>query len=815
MQRQIHVFFIFIFTIGQLLMAQGSIDPIDTFTANMIKFPGYFTYYWDAAEGRIWLEISSFDQEFLYVHALRQGIGSNDIGLDRGQLGRSRIAYFERSGPRVLLIQPNYQYRAVSSDPDEQKAVRQSFASSVLGGFLIKKESKRGVLVDFTDFLMQDANGIAGRLKKMNEGEFSLDPERSFVVLDGSKNFPLNSEFEVLLTFTADDPGPHVKQVTPTPANISIRQHHSLIQLPDNGYQMRKFHPQAGYFGIEYSDYASDFTLPLQQRYIARHRLIKKHPDQTMSEPVDPIVYYVDRGAPEPVRTALIEGARWWNEAFEAAGFIDAFRVELLPEGVDPLDVRYNVIQWVHRSTRGWSYGDAVIDPRTGEIMKGHISLGSLRIRQDFLIAEGLLVPYTDDEASTDELESFALSRIRQLSAHEVGHTLGLMHNYAASTADRASVMDYPHPLIRIGKDGKPDLSQAYTSGIGRWDKLVIEYGYRQFGPGVDQDSSLKAILIKGASQDLTFLSDDDARPPGSAHPAAHLWDNGDNAVTELQRLIGIRSGAIGRLSECAVRPWEPLATLEERLVPMYLLHRYQVEAAAKIIGGLNYKYAMREEHPDRTAFIDPALQRRALDVILETIQPSFLRIPDNILSLLPPRPPGYPRGRELFQSWTGLTFDPLNAAAVSADHAIGLILNPQRAARLIEYHARHAENPSLEEVLSRITSATWYRKPQAGMNGVLQQTVDQIVMNHLFNLGVYSDTNPAVHAIVYDQLVQLHNFLSGKIEEIDDPDWRAFYRFAIHQIERFDRAPDELKIPPPGVMPDGPPIGTHCEGPF
>jgi hypothetical protein len=815
MQRQIHIFMILIFTIVQLVLAQGSSDPIDTFTAKMQKFPGYFTYYWDAAEGRIWLEISNFAEEFLYVNALRQGIGSNDIGLDRGQLGGKRIVYFERSGPRVLLIQPNYQYRAVSSNPDEQKAVRQSFAASVLGGFLIKKESKRGILIDFTDFLMQDAHGIAARLKEMNEGEFTADPGRSFVRLEATKNFPLNSEFEVLLTFTTEDPGPLVKQVTPTPAIISVYQHHALIRLPDNGYQMRKFHPQAGYFGIEYSDYASDFTQPLEQRYIARHRLVKKYPDRIMSEPVKPIVYYVDRGVPEPVRTALIEGARWWNEAFESAGFIDAFRVELLPEEADPLDIRYNVIQWVHRSTRGWSYGDAVIDPRTGEIIKGHISLGSLRIRQDFLIAEGLLAPYAEGKASTDELASFALSRIRQLSAHEVGHTLGLMHNYAASTADRASVMDYPHPLILAGKDEKPDLSRAYTDGIGRWDKLAIEYGYRQFDPGVDQDSALKAVLVKGASQGLIFLSDDDARPAHSAHPAAHLWDNGDDAVTELQRLIGIRAGAIDRLSEHAVRPGEPLATLEERLVPIYLLHRYQVEAAAKIIGGLNYSYAMREEPLDRTAIVDPARQRQALDVLLETIQPAFLRIPDRILALLPPRPPGYPRGRELFQSWTGLTFDPLNAAAAASDHTIGFILNPQRAARLVENHARNSENPSLQELISKTITATWHQAPQPGMNGALQQTVAQIVMNHLFNLGVYPDTNPSVHANVYDQLLQLRKYLSGKIEETSDQDWRAFYRYAIHQIDQFERAPDELKIPVTPVIPDGPPIGLRCFGSF
>ncbi len=791
--------------------AQKSLDQINTFTVKMQKYPGFFTFYWDAKEGKIWLEVERWEEEFLYVNALRQGIGSNDIGLDRGQLGNSRIVYFKRSGPRVLLIQPNYRYRADSNDPAERLAVQQSFASSVLGGFVIKAESGERVLIDFTDFLLYDAHDITGRLFEMKEGEFTVDPARSAVSLEATKNFPLNSEFEVLLTYSAKKPGKEVGQVTPTPSVISINQHHSFIRLPDNGYEMRQFNPRAGYFGIEFSDFATPFNQTYFKRYIARHQLIKKDPGAMVSETVEPIVYYVDRGAPEPIRTALIEGASWWSQAFESAGFKNAFRVEILPEDADPLDIRYNVIQWVHRSTRGWSYGDAVIDPRTGEIIKGHVSIGSLRVRQDYLIAEGLLAPYTDKDASTVELESFALARLRQLAAHEVGHTLGLMHNYAASTKNRASVMDYPHPLILRDKSGKVDLSAAYTNTIGIWDKIAIEYGYRQFAPHEDADSALMTILQKADSLQLLFLSDADARPQSSAHPDAHLWDNGDNPVAELKRIIDLRAWLLKQLSEKSVRQNEPLATLEERLVPLYLLHRYQVEAAAKVLGGLSYTYALRGIYTEETAFLDPSLQRSALLTMLETIQPDFLQIPDYILSIIPPRPPGFPRGRELFASRTGLTFDPLYAAETSAAHTIRLMLNPQRAARLIEYYARDNQNPSLEEVISTILSRSWYLKPSIGAAAVYQQIVNQLVLNQLFNLVVYSETNPIVHATAYDQIQKLKGYIEEQQEEVDEENWRVFYHYALFQIDLFSRAPGKYDIPGILTMPDGPPIGNEC----
>src|SRR3989442_9589039 len=473
------------------------IATINEKVAGMQKFPGYFPFYWDAKAGKIWLEINRWNAEFLYVESLPAGIGSNDIGLDRGQLGQSYIVRFERAGPRVLLIASNNAYRANSDNADERRAVKDAFAESTLWGFEVGAEEGDRVLVDATSFYLRDVHQIPGTLQRLQQGGFRLDSTRSAFYLANTKNFPKNTEVEATLTFTAEgEPGPLVRQVTPMPQAITVREHQSFVELPPPGFKPRANDPRSGYFGITYMDFATPISEPIVKRYIDHHRLQKKDPAAAMSEPVKPIVYYVDRGAPEPVRSALIEGASWWNQAFEAAGYRNAFRVEVMPTDADPMDVRYNVIQWVHRSTRGWSYGSSLTDPRTGEIIQGRVSLGSLRDRQDFLIAEGLLAPYEKGKSETAKIvEQVVLARLRQLAAHEVGHTLGLQHNFAASVVRRASVMDYPAPLVKLGVDGIPDLSDAYARGIGESDKGTIAYGYQHFPSGTDQGAALDKIL--------------------------------------------------------------------------------------------------------------------------------------------------------------------------------------------------------------------------------------------------------------------------------------------------------------------------------
>src|SRR5690349_169590 len=583
-------------------------------TAGAEKMPGYFNLYWDAKQGKLWLEVDKYGADFLYQSSLPAGVGSNDIGLDRGQLGATRVVRFERSGPKVLLIQENLDYRAVTSDVDEQRAVRESFAESVLWGFKVEAEDGERALVDATDFFLRDAHGVPAALKRANQGNFHLDSSRCAVYLPNTKNFPLNTEVEATLTFAGDDPGRWVRDVTPDPGAITVREHHSFVQLPPPGYQPRVYDPRAGFFDVSYMDYATPIGEPIVKRFAARHRLQKKNPAAASSEPVEPIVYYLDRGAPEPIRSALLEGAHWWNQAFEAAGYKNAFHVELMPEGADPMDLRYNVIQWVHRATRGWSYGASVVDPRTGEIIKGHVTLGSLRVRQDYLVAQGLLAPFENGMPMDDKMMRMALQSLKQLAAHEVGHTLGLMHNFASSVNNRASVMDYPPPLVKLDGNGNIDLSNAYTNNIGDWDKVSITWGYQDFAKGTDENRGLDKILRDATDKGYKFISDRDARPPGGLHPQAHLWDNGTSAADELKEAIKVRAKALSQFGEKDIRPGMPMAMLEDVLVPVYLYHRYQLEAATKVVGGMYYSYAIRGDGQVITKAVSKEEQQKALE---------------------------------------------------------------------------------------------------------------------------------------------------------------------------------------------------------
>ncbi len=804
------------------LSAQPATPTITAKTAVYQKLPGYFPLYWDEKAGHLWLEIDKFDTEFLYVDSLPAGLGSNDLGLDRGQIGGSRVVKFERSGPKVLLVEPNYRFRALGGNADEQRSVEESFAQSVLWGFEVGAEEGGRVLVDATSFYLRDAHNIPRSIQRAQPiggapqaasgpgapppALYRLDPSRCAFYLPRTKNFPKNTEVEATLTFAGDNPNQFVRDVTPTPESVTVREHHSFVELPGPGYQPRAFDPRAGYFGTSFVDYSASLNDRIDKRLINRHRLQKKDPNAAVSDPVQPIVYYLDRGAPEPIRSALLEGAGWWNQAFEAAGFRNAFRVELLPEGADPMDVRYNLIQWVHRYTRGWSYGASITDPRTGEIIKGQVTLGSLRGRQDYLIAEGLLAPYEQGKPVPPELERVVLARIRQLAAHEVGHTLGLAHNYAASMKNRSSVMDYPPPLIQLKGPGAPDLSEAYATGIGEWDKVAIDFGYREFSAGADEPKELDAILRSATNRGLLFISDADSRPEGSAHPMAHLWDSGSNAVDELNRIMEVRGRALSRFSANNIRVGEPMSTLEDVLVPVYLLHRYQTEAASKVLGGLFYTYALRGDGQKVTERVPAAEQRRALDALLRTIRPETLTLPENIISLIPPRAIGYPRSREDFHNRTGLTFDPLGAAESAASLTVGLILNPERDARLVQYHAEDGSLPGLDEVIDRLLAATWKAEPALGLGGQVQRTVDSVVLYNLMVLAGNEKASPQSRATALAKLTALREWANS--QAASDPTLKAFYQFGAAQIRRFENNPREIGIPKPAEAPPGQPIG-------
>ncbi len=768
---------------------------------------GFIPLFRDDDGGRLFLKIDAFDSPFIYQSSLPRGIGSNDIGLDRGQLGDTRLVRFVRSGPRVLLMQDNLSYRALSDDAGERRAVDESFARSVIWGFDVASESDGAVLVDATPFFLRDAHGVAARLAEMGEGSYSADLKRSAIYMDRTRGFPDNTEVEGIVTFGGRAEGPYLPTVAPDTAAITVHVHHSFIRLPADGYEPIAYDPRAGVIGLGwlqsgFLDYASDIGDPLHVDYGRRHRLEKKDPTAAISEAVEPIVYYVDPGAPEPVRTALIEGARWWNEAFEAAGYRNAFQVELLPPDADPMDVRYNVIQWVHRSTRGWSYGSSVMDPRTGEILKGHVTLGSLRVRQDYLIAEGLLAPYEGD-AVPDAMLQMALARIRQLSAHEVGHTLGFEHNFAASTQDRASVMDYPHPLIKIADDGSFDLSEAYDVGIGGWDKRAVLYAYQDFPDGVDADAARAGIMAETIELGHKYITDQNARSASASHPDANLWDNGADAIAELEHLLDVRSRALARFSERNVRPGRPEATIEDVLVPIYLLHRFQIQAVGKLVGGLDFRYTLRGDGQAGPAPVPADRQRAAMRALIATLDADVLSLPAGLAAKIPPRPPGFSRTRETFVSPTGGQFDPLAPAASAAALTLDVLLNPERAARM-----NRSAAPDFAELVAGLLDATWFPAPVAELRyDALDMQTNLLVLDGLLRLAVDASADPSVRAAALAGVARIQSRTDRSARVT--PDVLAFLRLARSRIERVLDDPAGLDTIPSVTVPPGSPIGA------
>lgn len=787
-------------------------EDFESKTRGLTKYTGLFNFYWDEKTGHILLAVDQFDTEFLYVNSLPSGVGSNDLGLDRGQIGSSRVVKFIKSGPKVLLVQPNYAYRAVSNNPDERRSVEEAFAQSVIWGFKAEAQDGNNVLIDITPFLLRDSHQLADRLNSSGEGNYSPDESRSAIYLPNTKSFPENSEFEAMVTLVGKAKGQEISSVTPDPNSVTVRMHHSFVKLPDDHYKPRAFDPRAGYFDLSYMDYATPIDQPIVKRFITRHRLEKKDPSAAMSEAVKPIIYYVDRGAPEPVRTALMEGASWWNQAFEAAGYKNAFQVKLLPEDADPMDIRYNIIQWIHRSTRGWSYGASIDDPRTGEIIKGQVSLGSLRDRQDFLIAEGLVQPYEDGKPVSDKMMKLAIARLHQLAAHEVGHTLGLQHNFTASVNNHASVMDYPPPVFSLKADGTVDLSNAYTTEIGGWDKRAILYGYQDFPQGTNENAALKNIIKETLKQGYLFITDEDARPSGGAHPLAHLWDNGANAADELNRLMVIRKRILDNFSEKAIRQDAPMATLEEVLVPVYLMQRYQVEAASKMLGGLYYTYAVKNDGQVTTQFVPPAEQWKAFNALMSTISPAGLALPEKLIEKIPPRPDGYPRTRELFKAHTGLTFDPIAAAESSAATTLAFMLNSERAARLVEYHARDNAQPGLIAVLDKLIAQTWKAPQTNGYPGELQRLVNNLTLRQLLTLAATPDAAESVRGIALLEISGLKKWMQSSVIASAGLQ-KASLLFGLSQIDQFEKNPVQFKPVPVPNMPDGSPIGELAIG--
>lgn len=807
---------------GARTITAGPAASIASATQGMKKFEGYFNFYYDEKTGKVLLEIDKFDQEFLYFSSLIDGAGR---AAERGGASAD-ITKFIKVGPKVFLLQPNYDYRA-SANKDEKEAVEKAFAKSVIWGFMPVAVEGDKVLVDLTPFVLRDSQNLGGRLASGGAargggaggrggaapaagGAYRMDETRSAIYLPNTKNFPKNTEFEAMITLVGGSAGGGRGfggggGIAPDPTAVTLRMHQSFVELPDGNYKPRKFDPRSSFNLFSYMDFSSPMDQPLTKRFSRRHRLFKKDPKAAMGEAVEPIVYYIDRGAPDKVKQALIEGGAFWNQAFEAAGYKNAFQVKELPEGVDPMDIRYNVVNWVDRpgNPRAFSFGSSYIDPRTGEIIKGVVTLGSDRHRQDYLIAEGLLQPYEDGKPVSKKLEEMALARIRQLSAHEIGHTLGFTHNFAASSKERASVMDYPFPRITLKADGTVDISDAYAKGIGSWDKRAVMWGYTDFPKGTDEDKALDKIMEETLKLGFKYIPD----IGGYTHPASHQWDDGVNPIDELNKLMKVRRTVLNNFSEKAIRQDAPMATLEEVLVPVYLLHRYQIEAVAKSVGGLYFTHAVKNDGQVPTQMVDPAEQWRAFDALIATITPDALSLPEKLIAKIPPRPTGYPGTMETFSGNTGPTFDPIAAAESAAGETISSLLNAERAARLIEYHARDSKQPGFLAVADKLIEKTWKAPALTGYNGELQTMVNNVTLEYLLELAANTRASKIVRGQAMLKVSELKDWLTAKMASAP-AEQKANMQFALSQIEDFKANPGKYEPAPAAAMPPGAPIG-------
>ncbi|MDX1647994.1 MAG: zinc-dependent metalloprotease [Longimicrobiales bacterium] len=700
-------------------------------TADLDTQQGFVTLHWDADEGALLLQIHRLGEDFLYLRSLATGVGSNRLGLDRGEIGSEFIGRFERVGPKVHFVLQNPGFRAHRNRTEALvRSVEESFPTSTVASWEVMAADGDAVLVDATDYFLQDAFGVAADLRRAGQGTFRVDADRSRIHLPRTKAFPENTEVEAALTFAGEDPGSEVRRHTPDGRSLTLRQHHSFVQLPDDGYEPRTFDPRIGLFSVSFFDYGKAFDEEYVTRFAVRHRLRKRNPGDPMSEPVEPIVYYLDPAVPEPYRSAFIEGGEWWSEVFEAAGYIDAFQIRDMPDDMDPMDARYHVMQWVHRTEAGSSIGPSFVDPRTGEIIKAAVRMDSHRSLADYNLYAGV-VPATEGSrggaggrtpglvspaegehlswiASLDpdvSAEAFTMARRRQHSAHEIGHTLGLAHNFIAASYGRASVMDYPAPLIEL-EDGAISLDRAYRDGPGAYDSLAIRWAYTEFPDG-EETAGLEAIIQEGMERDLEFITNSDERS-SSSHPDATTWINGSDVLDEMERVTEVRRFLVQRFGEEAIEVGEPMWRLQERFVPVYLHHRFQLGAVVKNVGGMEFRYGVRGDPLPVTEIVDGERQRRALRQLAGALAPGELAVPESVLRSLAPRPFGYADVRVAFESRAAPAFDQLGIARTLARMVVGGVLEPERMARVAAFHQRDPSLPSPEEVVSTFVDALW-----------------------------------------------------------------------------------------------------------
>jgi hypothetical protein len=794
--------------------ADPQVSSYDQTIAAFERQDGLLPIFIDRAGGRVLVQLpppaaDGVMARVIHHTALRTGVGSAVTGLDRAQIGAANILAFRRLGKRVLAEFENPRYRAAAGSAEEQAAARDAFVgSTVWAGDVIATAPDGSVLVDIAGFLTRDAHGLVEGLKRAGQGTLRPVADLTLVDPQAAHAFPENLEMEARLTFAVDTPGRELSQIAPDARLATFTVRHSFIKLPDAGFEPRPFDPRTGAISTVVTDFSAPLDAPIVSRLANRFRLQKTDPSAARSTVVEPIVFYVDRAAPEPIRTALVEGARWWAEAFDRAGYIDAYRVEVLPEGVDPLDARYNVINWVNRATRSWSYGQSVVDPRTGEIVKGSVLLGSLRVRQDMLIFEGLVGADRTGTGAQDDPQRIALARIRQLSAHEVGHAIGLLHNFAASTQGRGSVMDYPVPLIGI-EDGELDFSQAYGVGVGDWDRFAIDWLY------ADADAAtLDRKAAEGAAR-LRFVSDGDARTGGDAQPWGSLWDNGADPVAELAHIMRVRRIALDRFGLRSLPEGAAVHDLRRRLVPIYLYHRYQVDAVAKLIGGVDYAYPVAGDGQEAATVVPAATQRAALAALITTLRPDELDLPEPLLALLAAQQSGDSDPQndiELFRGTQGQVFDPGAAADVAADVTLNALFAAQRVNRLADAGRRDPSALDLEETLDTVIGAAFVNaQGRLAEPARRVQARTALTLAGLLRGGGLSSTSAAV---IDGRL----NILSARLRAggATDPTQRAHDRWLgalLNDRERLDQllAADRHETPTPPGSPIGAETCWHC----
>jgi len=693
--------------------------------------PGFIDLYVDETQNKVLAKLPPANEDgvslrLIHTARLTAGLGSNPVGLDRGWGDSGKIIIFRRIGDKVIIEAENLLYRASPDNPLEQRAVRESFARSFLFSTDIVSDNEE-LFVDLTDFLTSDILGLVQYMKDSKQGSFRVAKNRTLVDTDNAFAFPDNVEIDVFFTLSSADPGREVATTAANGNDATLIQHHSFVRLPEEGYTPLESDQRAGVIERVYFDYSADLSAPIETRLARRYRLQKNKAGET----IKPIVFYIDSGVPEPMLTALIEGAEWWSEAFVAAGFPDGYRVEVLPENAHPLDVRYNVVQWVHRQTRGWSYGGGVSDPRTGEMLKGHVNLGSLRVRQDRMIFEGLAGTEKTDTGAPDDPVQLALARIRQLSAHEVGHALGFAHNFAASTYGKGSVMDYPAPDVRV-TDGELDFSRTYGVGVGEWDKFTAKWLY-----GENTDAERNALVEQALEDGLAYIADSDARSAGTAHPLGNIWDNRADPVQGLQDAMAVRQIALDNFGLRSLQEGQPVSDLNKVLVPIYLYHRYQTAAAAKLIGGQSFNYGLKGDGQPEAQIVPPAPQRSALNIVLETVDPAFLDIKDETLNLLMPNLVSYSIAdseRELFKRTAYPAFDVTTAADTAANLTFDVLLHPRRAARMIEFKRRDPSQLGFSDML-QVMRRKIMQSPPNGRQGEIAKAVQARFVFSLMDL--------------------------------------------------------------------------------